>query len=144
MSELDRRTFADVSRIPGWGADLDPANRPAVPKERHPPRLEGLHWQDPPEPQASNVEILWSNERPKMAPVYGTRCPPRGVSGWIRRRAFRHSENNLRHWLMLLAADRVDVVENLFRDSRRNAPRVHSLAMLGIGVLVAWWLVRRG
>jgi hypothetical protein len=45
---------------------------------------------------------------------------------------------------MLLAADRVDVVESLFRDSRKNAPRAHSLAMLGIGVLVAWWLVRRG
>jgi hypothetical protein len=143
MSELDRRTFADVSRIPGWGVDLDPADRPAVPKERRPPRLEGLHWQDPPEAQASEVEILWSNERPKMPPVYGTRCPPRGVSGWIRRRAFRHSENNLRHWLMLLAADRVDVVEGLFRDSRRNAPRLHSLAVLGVGVLAAWLLVRR-
>ena len=26
------------AHIPGWGADLDPANRPAYPKERTPPR----------------------------------------------------------------------------------------------------------
>ena len=43
--------------IPGWGTDLDPANRPAVPKERIPARLPGLHW-DEPEPQPPSVEVL--------------------------------------------------------------------------------------
>jgi hypothetical protein len=33
--------------IEGWGADRDPANRPAVPKERTPPRLDNVHWDVP-------------------------------------------------------------------------------------------------
>ncbi|MGN6093224.1 MAG: hypothetical protein ACTHOL_12795 [Luteibacter jiangsuensis] len=128
-------------RIPGWGADLDRANRPAVPMERTPPRLDGVHWGDP-EPQISNVEILQSTEHFKRPPVFGTSVPPRGVSGWIRRRAFRHSENDLRHWLMLLFADRVDVVESLASDARRS-PRVRSAVMIAGATLAAAWLLRR-
>ena len=33
--------------IQGWGADLDPAVRPAVPMERTPPRLDNVHWDAP-------------------------------------------------------------------------------------------------
>lgn len=128
-------------RIPGWGADLDRANRPAVPMERMPPRLDGVHWGDP-EPQVSDVEILQSTEHFKRPPVFGTSVPPRGVSGWIRRRAFRHSENDLRHWLMLLFADRVDVVESLASDARRS-PRARSAVMIAGATLAAAWLLRR-
>jgi hypothetical protein len=128
--------------IPGWGADLDPANRPAVPMEHSPPRLPGLHW-DAPAEQMSDVEILHSIERPAITPVYGTSCPPSGLSGWIRRRAFRHSENNLRHWMMLLAADRVNVVEGLVHDVRKSpGARSAVIGVIGIG-LAAWWLRRR-
>lgn len=101
--------------VQGWGADLDPANRPAVPKERTPPRLDNVHW-DAPEAQARTVEVLHSTERPGLTPVFGTTVPPSGVSGVMRRAAFRYSENDLRHWLMLLAADRVNVVEGLLED----------------------------
>lgn len=128
-------------RIPGWGADLDRSNRPAVPMERTPPRLEGVHWGDP-VPQRSDVEILQSTEHFRRPPVFGTSVPPRGVSGWIRRRAFRHSENDLRHWLMLHFADRVDVVESLATDARRS-PRVRSAAMIAGATLAAAWLLRR-
>ncbi len=31
----------------------------------------------------------------------------------IRRAAFRYSKNDLRHWLMLMGADRVNVVEGM-------------------------------
>jgi hypothetical protein len=34
----------------------------------------------------------------------------------IRGAAFRYSENDLRHWLMLLFADRVNVVEGILDD----------------------------
>ena len=37
----------DRSEILGWGADLDRANRPAVPMERTPPRLRGAHGTRP-------------------------------------------------------------------------------------------------
>jgi hypothetical protein len=127
--------------IPGWGADLDPANRPAVPKERRPNRLEGVHWGDP-TPQKMTVEILKSTEHLRMPPVFGTSVPPRGLSGWIRRRAFHHSENDLRHWLMLLFADRVDVVENLVSDVGKS-PRARTITTtVGVALLLTL-LMRR-
>lgn len=131
----------DRSTIPGWGADLDRANRPAVPMERTPPRLEGVHWDTPPA-QESDVEILQSTEHFVRPPVFGTSVPPRGASGWIRRRAFRHSENDLRHWLMLLAADRVDVVESAVAEAAVS-PRARKGALVAGAVVLGVWLARR-
>jgi hypothetical protein len=102
-------------QVPGWGADLEAANRPAVPMERTPPRLANVHW-DEPAHQHSHVEVFHSTERPGLTPVYGTTVPPSGVSGRMRAVAFRYSENDVRHWLMLLGADRVNVVEGLLSD----------------------------
>ena len=103
------------AHIPGWGADLDIADRPAYPMERTPPRLEGVP-QAQLQSQRRTVEVLQSNERPGMTPLFGSPNPPRGLSGKLRRLAFRYSENDLRHWLILLAADRVDVGEGLVED----------------------------
>jgi hypothetical protein len=100
--------------INGWGADLDPQVRPAVPKERTPPRF--IDVQGDMEHQPQTVRVFHSTERPGLTPVYGTTCPPSGVSGLIRAGAFRFSENDLRHWLMLLFADRVNVVEGIIDD----------------------------
>ncbi|RYY67091.1 MAG: hypothetical protein EOO24_53540 [Comamonadaceae bacterium] len=111
--------------IQGWGADLDPAVRPAVPKERTPPRLD-VPW-DAPAQQPHTVEVLHSTERPGMTPVFGTSVPPSGVSGMIRRGAFRYSENDLRRWLMLLFADRVNVVEGLLDDlAHGHVPNIYA------------------
>jgi hypothetical protein len=101
--------------IEGWGADLDPQVRPAYPKERTPPRFIHRHW-DELEHQQPSVKVFHSTERPGLTPVYGTMQPPSGVSGMIRGAAFRYSENDLRHWLMLLFADRVNVVEGILED----------------------------
>jgi hypothetical protein len=112
------------AHIQGWGADLDHANRPAYPRERMPPRLEGVHWHEP-EQQAQTVEILHSNERPSITPVFGTSVPPSGLSGSIRRFAFKFSENDLRHWMLLLFADRVNMVEGIGQDlARGHVPNV--------------------
>jgi hypothetical protein len=105
----------DTSNIRGWGADVDPGNRPAVPKERTPPRLPGVHW-DAPEQQVPRVKIYHSIERPGITPVFGTSTPPSGLSGKMRDLAFRYSENDIRHWMILLAADRVNVGEGLLQD----------------------------
>ena len=126
--------------IEGWGADLDPQNRPAVPRERMPARLD-VPW-DQPEQQSVKVEILHSTERPGITPVFGTACPPTGLSGALRRRAFEHSENDLRHWLMLMAADRVNVVEGLLGDAR-EAPRARQVAAGALVVGVLAYLVFR-
>ena len=102
--------------IQGWGADLDPGVRPAVPKERTPQRFMDVHWDDI-EPQPDRgVKVFHSTERPGLTPVYGTAQPPSGLSGMIRHGAFHYSENDLRHWLMLLFADRVNVVEGIIED----------------------------
>jgi len=114
------------SHIAGWGADLDPENRPAYPKERTPPRLEGIHW-DQPQPQPQRMEVLLSSEYPTRPPVFGTGPAPAGISGRIRRYAFDFSENDLRHWLLLLLADRVNVGEGIVSDlSAGHVPRIYA------------------
>jgi hypothetical protein len=112
-----REAPAQHAHVEGWGADLDPAQRPAVPKERTPPRLENVPWSRP-EPQVARVEVLRSTERQGMTAVFGTTVPPSGLSGQIRRVAFRFSENDLRHWMLLLVADRVNMVEGIGQDLR--------------------------
>ena len=101
--------------IEGWGADLDPQARPAYPKERTPPRFINRHW-DELEAQRPSVKVFHSTERPGLTPVYGTAQPPSGLSGMLRAAAFKQSENDMRHWLMLLLADRVNVVEGIIED----------------------------
>ena len=106
---------AQRNDIPGWGADLDPANRPAVPMERTPPRLDNVHW-DEPEQQQRHVEVFHSIERDGITPIFGSTAPPSGLSGLLRGVAFKYSENDLRHWMLLLAADRINVGEGLLSD----------------------------
>jgi hypothetical protein len=128
------------AHIPGWGSDLPRENRPAVPMERTPPRLE-VPWSDPPEQQPMTVEVLRSVERPEHSRTFGTRLPPRGVSGAIRRAAFRRSENDVRHWLMLVAADRVDVIGGVAQDLRRSPVKLALVgAALAAGVFALWRL----
>jgi hypothetical protein len=100
------------ARIPGWGADLDPKDRPAVPKEQFDPHLSGAHWEFP-ERQPAKWPRERSIEHAFLTPVFGTSCPPRGLSGVMRRRAYeKYSEARAAHWLILLAADRVDALES--------------------------------
>src|SRR5215213_3306499 len=103
------------ARIPGWGVDLDPADRPAVPRERFDPAASGAHW-DFPERQQETWPRERSIEHEFVTPVFGTSCPPKGLSGVIRKLAYRkYSEGRAAHWLLLLGADRVDAVESHLR-----------------------------
>jgi hypothetical protein len=98
------------ARIPGWGADLDPAMRPSVPKEQRLPT--GARW-DFPERQPERWPRERSLEHKFLTPVFGTACPPKLLSGRLRKLAYaRFSEGRAAHWIMLLAADRVDAVES--------------------------------
>jgi hypothetical protein len=98
------------ARIPGWGADLDPADRPSYPREQ--PGIEtGAHW-DFPERQEQQWPRERSVEHAFMTPVFGTSTPPRGASGAIRKYAYKYSEGRAAHWLLLIAADRVDAWEH--------------------------------
>src|SRR3712207_5255347 len=68
------------ARIPGWGADLDPADRPSHPKLRHAPEATGAHWRFPDrQPGAEGRER--SIEHAFVTPVFGTAQPLHGLSG---------------------------------------------------------------
>ena len=103
------------ARIPGWGADLDPANRPSVPKEQFDPAATGAHW-DYPEQQVEIEPRERSIEHEHLTPVFGSSTPLKGISGAIRKYAYRRfSEARAAHWLILIAADRVDAIESHLR-----------------------------
>lgn len=98
------------ARIPGWGADLDPADRPSVPREQFDPTFSGAHWEYP-EQQPEKWPRERSVEHTQLPPVFGTAQPPKGLSGAIRRFAYaRYSEGQSAHWLLLIVADRVDTL----------------------------------
>jgi hypothetical protein len=103
------------ARIPGWGADLDPADRPAVPKLQFQDDLSGAHWEFP-ERQPEKWPRERSIEHAFLTPVFGTAQPPKGLSGVIRRYSYRRfSEGRAAHWLLLVLADRVDAWESHLR-----------------------------
>lgn len=104
------------AHIKGWGVDADPENDPTYPmKNRTDEEHKGYSWPRPPQ-QAETVEVLHSIERPNLTAVFGTTVPPKGLSGMIRRYAFKYSESSYAHWLPLLLADRVNVVEGIIDD----------------------------
>jgi len=115
----------DPATIPGWGVDADPNNNPTFPM-RHIERTQtrGLTWQRPAVQQPS-VEILRSIEHDRQPAVVGTSTPPIGFSGMLRRYAFRRSESDWWHWLLLMGADRINVVEGVVDDlARGRVPNV--------------------
>lgn len=119
QADHEKSVPPQYAHIKGWGADLNHSNRPGYPMERTPPRLSNVPW-GVPDQQRESVEVLLSNEHPKMTPVFGTTLPPSGLSGKLRRTAFKYSESDLRHWLVLLFADRVNMVEGIGSDLKRG------------------------
>ena len=115
-----RHTANDPSQIKGWGVDADARNDPTYPmKHRNDGEHAGYSWERPPQ-QPITTEILHSIERPNVTSVFGTSTPPSGLSGKIRRFAFRYSESSYGHWLPLMLADRVSVVEGVFGDLKHG------------------------
>ena len=109
------------ARIPGWGADLDPADRPSYPKLQYPAET-GAHW-DFPDRQPETWPRERSIEHAFLTPVFGTAQPPKGLSGVIRKFSYaRFSEGRLAHWLLLAAADRVDAWESHLESLLRLRP----------------------
>lgn len=128
-------TLSGKPDIPGWGSDIDRGKRPAFAMELAPDDHEGPdvheHVHAPPSQQRRDIEVLVSNERPQITPLFGTGPEPSGISGAIRRFAFRYTENDIRHFVLLLLADRINVVEGIGDDlSKGHVPNV--LAEMGI------------
>ena len=125
MTRDNEQTTVDPSQVKGWGVDADRGNDPTYPmKNRNDGEHEGYSWERPAQ-QQSDVEVLHSNERPNLSAAFGTSTPPAGLSGVIRRFAFKYSESSYGHWLPLMLADRVGVVEGYLEDlSRGHVPNV--------------------
>lgn len=128
---LKEKLGAKLSYIKGWAIDADPKNDPTYPMRR---RFGGSGsistWERPPQ-QPGYEDILHSNERPDVTRVFGTAAPAAGLSGAIRRCAFKYSEGRFAHWFLLLAADRVNMVEG-FANDLRHGRGCHYLTDKGI------------
>jgi hypothetical protein len=119
-SNMDRSIAESYKDIPGWGIDADPQNNPTYPmKNWTGADHQRLNYERPPQ-QPVNVEVLLSIERPEVTSVIGTSTPPSGLSGAIRRYAFKYSESTYKHWVPLVIADRVGVVEGYIDDFKKG------------------------
>lgn len=119
--EMDRKIAnRPKDNIPGWGIDADPENDPTYPmKHWNGADHERIHYEKAPQ-QPVNMEVFHSIERPTITRVFGTSTPPAGLSGAIRKWAYQYSEATAVHWMGLIFADRVDVVQGIVKDISRG------------------------
>jgi hypothetical protein len=89
-----------------WATDLTAEDRPGVPRETSPHPLAGAHWITPPEQPLRPL-------LPRQTPVFSTALPPSGLTGLVRMKAYRIPDHFLRHWALLLFADRMEALDNL-------------------------------
>jgi hypothetical protein len=91
--------------------DLPKSQRPGVPMEREPQKLtpNAPEHFDRMRPRHG---IVHRTELPSMTKVFGTAQPLHGISGLVRRIAYGTRETKARHWMLLLMADRIDVLEH--------------------------------
>jgi hypothetical protein len=54
-------------------------------------------------------------DAPRAIVVRSSAVPPSGLSGFLRRVAYRIPDHEPRHWLLLMLADRLDVAETTLR-----------------------------
>lgn len=94
------------------GLDARPERRPGVPREAGPAPAEGAGRREAPSRQDVSGPRLRRKGLDELTPVVGTAQPPHGLSGVLRRIAYRIPEHRARHWSLLLAADRLDVAES--------------------------------
>lgn len=113
--------------INGWGIDADPENEPTYPMKKYTgDDHKRIHYERP-KLQSIDIEVLHSNERPNITATFGTVSPPSGLSGMLRRLAFKYSEESLKHWFTLVLADRVNMVEGVIEDlGRGHVPNIFS------------------
>ena len=126
----------DTAAIPGWGAAIDRRNDPTYPYRLRDNDDHSGQWQRP-TVQDPAVEILQSVEHKWRPAVVGTSTPPRGLSGMVRRLAFRWTESNLVHWLLLMGADRINSFEGVIQDvGRGRIPNYKFLTKAALFVII--------
>jgi len=119
-----------AERPTALGIDQAFERRPGVPMEAEPRIDPGVHWRTPDRMPERRFRPRRKGLR-RLTPVYGTAQPPRGVSGILRRLAYTIPEHRARHWMLLLLADRVDVLEGRLGEALARPIRRTPLAPLG-------------
>ncbi len=116
---------------PGTGRAVDAGagSRPGVPRERNAPDP-GAWWARP--EQQRGVAVLSRAGLRAPTAVFGTAQPVRGLSGLVRRAAYRVPEHRSARWALLLAGDRLDVLEHRIA---RNLWLLPAAAALATGYL---------
>lgn len=127
-----------------------PEDRPGVPMEAEPAPADGAGWAEPQPQTTGRSRHLHHAGLDAPTAVFGTSAPPRGLSGIMRRAAYDVPEHYARHWMLLMAADRVDVLEGrlgenlaepferLGFDAGAHYARKNPLALIAGTVAGAW------
>jgi uncharacterized protein (TIGR03382 family) len=113
----------------GSGSDRTDERRPGVPME-HSPRPSTLELQTPPEQQTASGEVLMSVARHRLTATFGSANPPSGLSGVLRRIAYRFPDHRAPKWMLLLLADRLNATE--------RHPAGAALVLGGVAVMLLW------
>jgi hypothetical protein len=137
MERSDQDVWA-MGRRPAQAVDATAATRPGVPREREQFPDPGAHWDVP--PQQPGAGALERSGARRLTPVFGTAAPPRLLSGAVRRLAYRLPEHRSAHWMLLLGADRLDVIEHRLGAGIWAVP---AAAALLVGYLTVARIVRR-
>jgi len=97
----------------------------------HAPSPAGAAWWREPERQHERPELTRRVQLGRLTPVFGSAQPPRGIAGSIRRAAYRIPEHKARHWMLLLLADRTEVLAH-------RARKVLPIAVPAVGLWLFW------
>jgi hypothetical protein len=136
MADRQRQRIEHANE-PVHGSDVSGTERPGVPMElpAH-PLTPTVHWRDP-ERQPPDPRVTKRGELRQLTPVFSTALPPRRISGMLRRAAYRIPETHAQHFLTLMLADRVDVLEHRF------ARLLKLVTLLPLGTAAAVLVVSR-
>ncbi len=96
--------------MPWRAVDAAPVVRPGVPREHRAVPDPGAHWDRP--AQQRGTRLLAASGLREATPVFGTAQPAHGLSGLVRRAAYRIPAHRPGRWLLLRAGDRIDVLEH--------------------------------
>lgn len=119
--------------------DADPGVRPGVPIYKEGGSSAPL-TAPPLDRQQAKVQVLVGADIGHLTPVFGTAQPPRGLSGVLRRAGYAIPEHKAARWMLLLAADRVDVWESR---AARKPWLAGVLAASAVGAAALLWSRRR-
>jgi hypothetical protein len=117
---------------PHAGIDLDRARRPGYGSLRGIKPWPNSRWPIERQP-GTPTSFMHGRSNKTPPPVFGTDVPPRGISGQLRRLARAYPDHMARHWMLLLASDRVDLLEH----------RIRKALPFAIGGLLIGLMVRR-